>query len=62
MKPYGRLVKIKGSGSWKKDYHIHEKGRKIGNWWEDMSQNLSKGRINQIVKKQIQSEFTNHNQ
>ena len=61
MKPYGRLVKIKGSGRWKKDYHIHHKGRKIGNWWEDMSQDLPKGRINQIVRNQIQSELNNPN-
>ena len=36
MKPYGQERKIKGSGNWKKDYHIHHSNKKVGNWWEDM--------------------------
>ena len=36
MKPYGRDGNIKGSGNWKKDYHIRKNGRKILNWWEDI--------------------------
>lgn len=51
MQPYGRGKKIKGSGAWKKDYHIHEKNRKVKNWWEDMCDFLSRSRMKQIWKK-----------
>jgi len=37
MKPYGREKKISGAGLWKKDYHLHRKGRKLENWWEGMT-------------------------
>lgn len=57
MQPYGRLTNIKGSGVWKKDYHVRVNNRKIGNWWEDIAQPISKSRINQMVKRQIEKEL-----
>lgn len=36
MKPYGRHKKVTGGNDWKIDYHMHEKGKKVKNWWEDM--------------------------
>lgn len=52
MKPFGREGKIKGSGSWKRDYHIHDKNhRKVLNWWEgEMEHFLSRSRMKQIWK------------
>lgn len=41
---------------WKKDNHVVVKNRKIGNWWEDMETTVSRGRLNQIVKRQIKEE------
>ena len=37
MKPFGRMKKISGGNSWKRDYHLHKKGRKLLNWWEDIA-------------------------
>lgn len=54
MKPYGREKKLQGSGPWKKD--CHPKSGYI-NWWEDMCDFLSRGRIKQIVKKEIDKEL-----
>jgi len=56
MKPYGlREKKTKGSGDWKKDYHIHQKGRKILNWWECWSQKLkSRSSMKHKIKKGIE--------
>ncbi len=59
MKPYGRKDKpINGGNSWKKDYHCHSKNhRKIGSWWEEMSEDyIERGAIKHKVKKQIEKE------
>jgi hypothetical protein len=52
MKPFGREKKIKGSGIWKQDYHLHRKNKKLGNWWEDMSTIISRSTMKQKVKKE----------
>jgi hypothetical protein len=55
MKPYGRDKKIIGGhGEWKVDYHIHHKGRKILNWWEDRTDPLTRSRQKQLINKEIQ--------
>ena len=55
MKPYGREKKLQGHGKWKVDYHIHQKG--LVNWWENICQNLTRGRIKQLVNKQIKEDI-----
>lgn len=55
MKPYGREKNIKGSGIWKKDYRIRIKNRKIGNWWEDMCNFVSRS----SMKRKAQEEAFN---
>lgn len=60
MKPYGREKKIKGSGIWKMDYHIHHKNKKIGNWWEDMCNFISRSMMKQKVKKDINRELSDN--
>lgn len=57
MKPFGREKNLKGSGVWKKDYHIHHKNRKVSNWWEDIVNNLSRTTIKQNIKKDINREL-----
>jgi hypothetical protein len=56
MKPFGREKKLQGSGSWKKDYHPRPK-KKWQNWWEDICDHLSRGRMKQIEKKQIEKDL-----
>ena len=59
MKPYGRKNEpIKSGNTWKIDYHLHtKKGRKIENWWEDMSEDyIDRGSIKQRVRKEIEKE------
>lgn len=54
MKPYGRIKTVKGSGSWKKDYHLHtKKGRKLESWWEGICDHLSRSRMKEIWKKEV---------
>lgn len=53
MKPYGREKKISGAGLWKKDYHLHRKGRKLENWWEGMTDFLSRTAMKQKFKKEV---------
>lgn len=53
MKPYGREKKVKGS-SWKKDCHPK---RGYINWWEEICDYLSRGRIKQLNKKDINNEL-----
>lgn len=57
MKPYGREKKIMQNPSWKKDYHLHRKGRKIESWWEGIADFISRSRIKQIVRKEIDEEL-----
>lgn len=56
MKPYGRKNEpIKGGNPWKIDYHIHDKNhRKVGSWWEDMSEDyIDRGAIKRNWKKEV---------
>lgn len=53
MKPYGLGRKITGS-KWKKDYHLHDKNhRKIGTWWEDLVDYISRRRMKQDLNNKI---------
>ena len=51
MKPYGREKKIKGAGLWKRDYHLHEKNRKLRNWWEGLNNIVSRRTLKQKFKR-----------
>ena len=54
MKPFGREKNIKGSGKWKKDYHIHDENHhKILNWWEGICTFLTRSRMKQIWKSEL---------
>ena len=58
MKPYGRDKYVHGSHicgrPWKIDYHIHEKGRKVGNWWEELSEDpVPRSTMKQNLRKEI---------
>lgn len=55
MKPFGRERNVKGSGGWKVDHHIHEKG--YVNWWENMCDLLSRGRMKHNLNKEIIKEI-----
>ena len=55
MKPFGREKTVKGGKPWKIDHHIHEKG--LVNWWENMCDLLTRSRMKQISKKQIDKEI-----
>lgn len=57
MKPYGREKFVKGGPTYKKDYHIHEKNRKIENWWEDITELLSRASLKQKVNKEIENQL-----
>jgi len=54
MKPYGREKNIKGSGSWKKDYHARPKKMYI-NWWEDLNNIISRKSMKQKIQKEIEN-------
>lgn len=54
MKPYGREKKVKGGKPWKKDVHP-PKG--YVNWWEKMCDFLTRGRMKQISKKNIERDL-----
>ena len=54
MKPYGREKKLKGGEKWKTD--VHPKKGYI-NQWETMCDFLSRGRMKQIWKKEIDDEL-----
>lgn len=56
MKPYGREKKIKGSGIWKTDYHIHQRNRKVHNWWEGMCNFVSRSMMKQKIKNDLRNE------
>lgn len=50
MKTYGREKKLKGTGTWKRDVHP-KKG--YVNWWENMCDLLSRSRMKQLWKKDL---------
>ena len=57
MKPYGREKKLQGTGAWKRDVHP-KKG--YMNWWEDMCDFFSRGRIKQEWKKEVNRELSDN--
>lgn len=57
MRPFGRVKTVKGGNEWKKDYHLHKKNRKLENWWEDITDFLSRSSIKRMVKKYIDKEL-----
>lgn len=62
MKPYNLGKKLSSGTSdmgipWKKDYHLHtKKGRKIENWWEGMTNYVSRRKLKQELKKLINND------
>lgn len=56
MKPYGLEKKLQGKGAWKVDAHP-KKG--YMNWWEDIIKLLSRSRMKQIVKNEINKDLKN---
>ena len=60
MKPYGQEKKVKGHGSWKLDYHIHEKNRKVGNWWEYLCEPIPRATMKLKIKQQLSQEMDNN--
>lgn len=57
MKPYGREKKVTRNPNWKRDYHIHEKGRKVANWWESICSLLSRSTLKQRIKREINNDI-----
>lgn len=57
MKPYGRLKFVTGGNSWKIDYHMHQNGRKLLNWWKDICSPLPRTTLKKLWKKQITDEL-----
>ena len=57
MKPYGREKKVKGDITWKRDYHIHQKNRKLKNWWEGICDLISRKTMKQNLKRDIEGEI-----
>lgn len=55
MKPYGLEKTVKGGNNYKKDYHLHKKGRKLENWWEDICMPLTRTKMKQIFKKDLEN-------
>lgn len=56
MKPYGREKNLRGRGLGKIDVHARPK-YKWKNWWEDMISPITRGRMKQIVKKEVEIEL-----
>ena len=54
LKPYGRDKKVIGFPN-KVDYHL--KKNKTGNWWEEIVDFMSRSRIKQIIRKDIDKEI-----
>lgn len=57
MKPYGREKKVSQNPEWKQDYHMHEKGRKLKNWWEEICSLIPRKTMKQKIKKEIEDEI-----
>lgn len=58
MKPYGREKKVKARGHWKVDNHP-KKG--YINWWEDICDFLSRSKMKQNWKKEVEQDILNNN-
>ncbi len=54
MKPYGREKKLQGTGAWKSNIHP-KKG--FSNWWENMCSYLTRSKMKQNIKKDIENEL-----
>jgi hypothetical protein len=52
MRPYGQIEHVRGWPN-KVDHHLHSRGRKVGNWWQDCDTTRSRGHMRQITRKQI---------
>lgn len=58
MKPYYQGKKLVGNGSWKKDYHIHDKNHhKVENWWVDLNEWLTRTTLKQRTRREIEKEL-----
>ena len=59
MKPYGRDKHVSGGNDWKRDYHIHQNGRKVENWWEGICCHFPRSTVKMLYKKDINREIIN---
>lgn len=57
MKPFGRIKKISGGNSMKRDYHLHKKGRKLLNWWEDIATCMTRTSMKKLLNIEIEKEL-----
>lgn len=57
MKPFGRMKKISGGNSWKRDYHLHKNGRKLLNWWEDIATCMTRTSMKKLLNIEIDNEI-----
>jgi hypothetical protein len=57
MKPYGREKNLKGGKPWKVDVHP-KKG--YVNWWENMCDFLTRSRMKQKWKKDVESDLSDN--
>jgi hypothetical protein len=57
MKPFGRMKKISGGNSWKRDYDLHEKGRKLLNWWEDIANRITRTSMKRLLNIEVEKEI-----
>ena len=55
MRPYGQEKMI--TAPYKRDNHVHIKGRKIENWWEEICDPIPRKTIKHNVKRQIETEM-----
>ena len=58
MKPFGRMKKISGGNSWKRDYHLHEKGRKLLNWWEAIANCMTRTSMKRLLNIEVEKEIS----
>lgn len=58
MKPNNQKAPIQAAGEWKKDYHLHDRNHhKIGNWWEELSEEcVGRNTVKQKIKNELSKE------
>ena len=58
MKPQGRIRNVKGCGNWKVDQHPRTNGRKVRMWYEGIVDEVPRGHLNQLVRKEVNIEIS----
>ena len=61
MKQFGLEKKVSGAqhgrNPWKVDYHLHENGHKLENWWEGFCNLVSRTTMKHRIKREIEREL-----